>query len=79
MYRVFTRNWWRYAAPDEDGTPGYKLGLPTRRPVTADPGARRRIIVTRVATEQEAQEICRRWNALHSPGPLSRKAEYEET
>lgn len=63
-YRVFTRNWWRRNPAWPDGR---------------EPGAGPKTTLrARVETEAEAREICRTYNATHDPGPLSRKAEYEE-
>jgi hypothetical protein len=42
-----------------------------------DPGARKTTIA-KGCTEVEAQEICAEYARTHNPGPLSRKAEYEE-
>ena len=61
-YRVFVRNWWRI----EHGV---------RVP---DPGARKTTIARNVATYDEAREIAQRYNATHTPGRLSRKAEFTE-
>lgn len=63
MYRVFVRNWWRI----ENG-----VKVP-------DPTARKHTIQKNVESETRARQICKWWNATHKPGPLSRKAEYEET
>jgi hypothetical protein len=66
MYRVFVRNWWKHNPSWPDG----------REP---DPTARKHTLQSDVETEEEARAICREYNATHDPGPLSRKAEYEET
>jgi hypothetical protein len=67
MIRVFVRKWWRDA---QQGEPGYgRNGLV---PNSGDRGRR----IARVATEAEAREICKAWNASHKPGRYSRKAEY---
>jgi hypothetical protein len=64
MYHVFTRTWWRH-------NPAYPNGR--------EPGAGRKTTLRRnVATEAEARAICQQYNATHNPGPLSRKAEYQE-
>jgi hypothetical protein len=42
-----------------------------------DPGARKTTIA-RGCTYDEARSICERHAATHRPGPLSRKAEFEE-
>ena len=60
-YRVFVRTWWAR-------NPAWPNGL---RP---EPG-RQRTIAKR-CTEDEARAIAKAWNATHSPGRLSRKAEY---
>lgn len=67
-YRVFVRNWWRVAEP---GSPFYPGLAPDGR-------ARKTTLAARVATEEEAREVCRAYNAAHKPGRLSRKAEFEE-
>ena len=79
MFKVFVRNWWRYAGKGESGTPGGILGLPTPREVVADPRARKHTLATQIRTEDEARAIAREYNRTHKPGPLSRKAEYDET
>lgn len=62
LYRVFTRTWWRYEGGQR--VPG--AGRPSYR------GHPDRL------TYSEAQAYCTRWNDTHRPGPLSRKAEFEE-
>lgn len=60
MYTIFTRNWYK---KDANGK------------IVPNPGARR----TRIDfadTEQQAREICSKWNESHKLGVLSRKAEY---
>lgn len=64
-YRVFVRNWWKHNA-------AYPNGL------EPNGGARKTTLVKRVETETQARSICQTYNATHEPGPLSRKAEYEE-
>jgi len=63
-YRVFVRNWWKLNPSWPDG----------REP---NSNARKTTISRNVETEEDAQKICREYNATHSPGRLSRKAEYE--
>ena len=65
LYRIFTRTWWRYnsAYPDK------REPCPGRRNYRGHPQR---------LTYDEAREYCRQWNATHDPGPLSRKAEFEE-
>ena len=63
MFRVFVRTWWRR-------NPAWTGG---REPC---PG-KKRTLVSRVATEEEARRICREYNDTHDPGFLSKKAEYE--
>jgi hypothetical protein len=63
-FRVFTRKWWATNKAWPNG-------------LEPEPG-RKHTIAKRVATEEEARAICKRWNATHAPGRLSRKAEYEE-
>lgn len=62
LYRVFTRTWWRY----NKAYPGGK-----------EPHMGRKTTIRWANTYEEAQDICRVWNANHKPGPLSRKAEFE--
>jgi len=64
MYRIFTRTWWK-------DNPTWPDGL--------EPHPGRKTTIARAYTEEEARSICKRWNAAHKPGRLSRKAEYEET
>ena len=62
-FHVFHRTWWRE-------NPEWPDGL--------EPGAGPKTTIARnIATESEAREICRKWNANHKPGRLSRKAEFE--
>ena len=62
-YTCFTRTWWR-------DNPLYSNGL--------EPCAGSRYTIAKhVATEEEAQAICRQYNTTHNPGRLSRKAEYD--
>jgi hypothetical protein len=42
------------------------------------PHAGRKHHVGYAQTIGEAQDMCRRWNAAHPPGKLSRKAEFTE-
>ncbi|GAF74376.1 unnamed protein product [marine sediment metagenome] len=65
MYKVFVRNWWKRNPTWPDG----------REP---SPG-RQHTLQKRIKTEEEARAICKRYNATHEPGFLSRKAEYTET
>lgn len=63
-YNVFVRTWWKK-------NPSW----PNGREPSAGP---KRYIRRRVPTIEEARSICKEWNANHDPGPLSRKAEFEE-
>jgi len=63
-FTVFTRTWWTR----DPALPAGRICRPGRKYTLAD----------RVATEAEALEICRRYNDSHDPGPLSRRAEYDE-
>jgi hypothetical protein len=63
-YRVFVRNWWKKNPDWPDG-------------LEPDPTARKTTI-DKVKTEEEARIRCDAYNTTHKPGPLSRKAEYEE-
>lgn len=40
--------------------------------------AGRKHTVGRFHTEEEARAFAQEWNRTHRPGPLSRKAEYED-
>jgi hypothetical protein len=64
-YRVFTRNWWI-------SNPAWPNGR--------EPGAGKRSYRghPNKLSYEEARRYCRQWNAAHDPGPLSRKAEFEE-
>ena len=62
-YRVFTRTWWKR-------NPSWPEG---REPC---PG--RKTTIDKVATVDEATARCDGYNSTHEPGPLSRKAEFEE-
>jgi hypothetical protein len=62
-FRVYVCNWWRV-----EETTGHKV---------PDPGARKTTI-DKVATEEEARARCKEYNDTHTPGRLSRKAEYTE-
>jgi hypothetical protein len=64
-YQIFTRNWWREARPEDGNWPNNLV-----------PDGTTRRNIARVDTEEEAQEYCREYNNNHSPGRLSRKAEY---
>ena len=62
-YDVFTRTWWRR-------NPGWPNGR--------EPGAGRKTYLARRVTYEEARRLCREYNDTHDPGPLSRKAEFEQ-
>ncbi len=63
-YKVFVRNW-------RKDNPAWPNGL--------EPDATgRKHTLDKVATEEEAREICKEYNSTHEPGRYSRKAEYEE-
>jgi len=63
MYNVFTRTWWR-------NNPEWPNGLePCIGPKT--------YIAKKVATEEQAQQLCRDYNEHNEAGRYSRKAEYE--
>ena len=64
-YRVFVRNWWRRST-----------GPDSWQGLAPNPGARKTTLA-RGCTENEARTICQKHAATHSPGLLSRKAEYE--
>lgn len=63
LYDVFVRNWWKR-----------NTSWPNGREPHAGP---KRYIARRVSFE-EARTLCAEYNATHKPGPLSRKAEFEE-
>ncbi len=64
-YAVFTRTWWRYDS-------SYPNGL------APHPGPKSRKGHPQNLTSYEAaQDYCRVWNANHTPGRFSRKAEFE--
>ena len=66
-FTVFTRTWWRE-------NPDYPNGL--------EPSIGKSRTIGRCATEEEAREMCRQYNATtgqtKSTRRLSRKAEYRE-
>ena len=62
-YNVFHRTWWTR-------NPGWPNGK--------EPGAGKRHYIRRHVTREDALAICKQWNASHSPGFLSDKAEFEE-
>lgn len=66
MYRVFIRNWWKENASWPDG-------------LEPDTTARKYPYRDNIETEDEAVAICAEYNRKHSPGRLSRKAEFERT
>lgn len=66
-YRVFVRNWWKEADPNE-----WPDGL------EPDSNARETTLHKSVDTEQEARELAKEYNRTHEPGRLSRKAEFDE-
>lgn len=71
-YRVFVRDWWRRAERGEAGS--VINGEPNLVPF---PGAPKHTLA-RHMTEEEAREMCQEYASNHDPGPMSRKAEYEE-
>lgn len=62
-FSVFTRTWWKY---NKDWAGG------------REPCAGRKTYLDSGLTEAEARARCKKYNESHDPGPLSRKAEYEE-
>src|SRR5262245_24760827 len=62
-YNVFHRTWWKH-------NPDWPQGR--------EPGAGRKTYLARHVTWADARAICERYNSTHTPGPLSRKAEFEE-
>lgn len=63
MYHVFVRTFWKIE----------KVNGATFR----IPRLGKKTTLARVATRAEAQEICKGYNATHSPGSKSRKAEFQ--
>lgn len=61
-FHVFHQTWWK---------------RDTSYPGGRRPGAGRKTTIGYASTEEEAQSMCKAWNAEHEPGFLSRKAEYE--
>ena len=62
LYRCFVRNWWINNSDWPDGL---------------EPGPGPSRFLAWASTIDEAQRICKAYNADHSPGRLSRKAEFE--
>lgn len=65
QYRVFVRTWWKR---NRDWPNGLEP-CAGRRNYTGHPQR---------CTIEQARDYCRTYNANHDPGPLSRKAEFEE-
>jgi len=63
MYEVFTRTWWRE-------NPDWPDGL--------EPFAGDKTFLYNCRTEEEAMELCAKYNENHPAGRFSRKAEYQE-
>jgi hypothetical protein len=61
-YIIFTRTWWKENKEWPNGL---------------EPHAGRKKVIGFAQTEEEAQTICKEWNAGHNPGRLSRKAEFD--
>ena len=64
MYNVYTRNWWKL-------NPNWPNGL------EPNSGGRRYYVAKGIGTEEEARSIAQEYNRNHTPGKLSRKAEFE--
>lgn len=62
-YYVFTRTWWKPNKSWPDGR---------------EPHAGRRTTLRRNLSYTEARAMCQEWNANHKPGPMSRKAEFDQ-
>jgi hypothetical protein len=62
-YNVFTRTWWKRNPSWPDGR---------------EPHLGRKKYLRRGVSYAEARQICKQYNDTHKPGPLSRKAEFEE-
>lgn len=65
-FEIRVRNWWKT-------NPNWPNGLEP----CATPWHQAHRLGT-AKTEEEARKICRKYNDTHSPGRLSRKAEYTE-
>ncbi len=61
-YNVFARTWWRI-------NPAWPGGR--------EPGAGKRRYIARHVTYTDARAIAKQYNDTHSPGRLSKKAEFE--
>lgn len=66
LYNVFVRDWWK---------PAESPGWPNNR--EPEPNAPREYLAKRVSYAR-ARAISRAYNDTHDPGPMSRKAEFEE-
>lgn len=62
-FRVFHRVWWK-------ANPTWPNGK--------EPHAGKKYTINYFETEESARACAMAWNAAHDPGPMSRKAEYEE-
>jgi len=62
-YCVFSRTWWRENADWPNGL---------------EPCPGRKHTLAQHCTEDEAKRIASDWNLAHTPGRLSRKAEYDQ-
>ena len=62
-YHVFNRVWWKRNAEWPEGR---------------EPHAGRKTTMGYYGSEAEARAACKEYNDSHDPGPMSRKAEYEE-
>ena len=78
-FRVFVRNWWRWESVPQYGQDvnGRHCIVAKKTTLIPDPGALKTTLARRM-TESEARAFCSDYNARHVPGPLSRKAEYEQ-
>lgn len=71
-YRAFTRTWWKRHV----GRPGKGVQAIVLRPDREmHPGPK--TVLGKRLTYEEAQTLCKTWNAEHKPGVLSRRAEFE--
>lgn len=62
-YNVFVRDWWQPNANWPDGR---------------EPGPGEKTYLRKHVVREDALELCERYNDTHEPGPMSRKAEFEE-
>lgn len=67
-YSVFVRDWWRPAEKHDGNWPNNRV------PFAGAP----KEYIAEGCTISEAREIAQEYNDSHEPGPMSRKAEFEQ-